>query len=49
MVYLVADSASVTVLRSVASTAYGTYNLNVPEGIDLDDIHQFGAPGNQLG
>lgn len=49
MVYLVADSASVTVLRSVASTAYGNYNLNLPDGINLEDIHQTDAPGNQLG
>lgn len=49
MVYLIADSANVTVLRSVASTAYGNYNLNLPDGINLEDIHQTDAPGNQLG
>lgn len=49
MVYLIADSANVTVLRSVASTAYGNYNLNLPDGINLEDIHSVDAPGNQLG
>lgn len=47
--YFVADAANVTVLRSVASTAFGKYELQVPEGIDLEDIHSFAAPGNELG
>ncbi|TQE43565.1 hypothetical protein EJK80_06035 [Corynebacterium phoceense] len=47
--YFVADAANVTVLRSVASTAFGKYDLQVPEGIDLEDVHDFAAPGNELG
>lgn len=47
--FFVADAANVTVLRSVASTAFGKYDLQVPEGIDLEDIHSFAAPGNELG
>lgn len=47
--YFVADAANVTVLRSVASTAFGKYELQVPEGIDLEDVHEFAAPGNELG
>ena len=47
--YLIADSAHVTIMRSLASSAFGTYNLDVPEDIDLEDIHTFAAPGNELG
>ena len=47
--YFVADAANVTVLRSVASTAFGKYDLQVPEGINLEDIYSFAAPGNELG
>ena len=46
---LTADAASVTVSRAVASTAFGKYALNVPEGVDLADIHTFAADGNELG
>ena len=47
--YFVADAANVTVLRSVASTAFGKYELQVPEGINIEDVHDFAAPGNELG
>lgn len=47
--FFVADAANVTVLRSVASTAFGKYELQVPEGINLEDVHDFAAPGNELG
>lgn len=47
--FFVADAANVTVLRSVASTAFGKYELQVPEGISIEDIHSFAAPGNELG
>lgn len=47
--YLVADNAHVTILRPLASSAYGSYNLNVPQDINLEDIHTFAAPGNELG
>ena len=47
--FFVADAANVTVLRSVASTAFGKYELQVPEGINLEDIYSFAAPGNELG
>lgn len=47
--FFIADNASVTVVRSVASSVFGKYTLNVPEGVDIDDIHAFDAPGNELG
>lgn len=46
--YLVADSAQVTVLRSLASTAFGKYGLKLPEGIDLEDVYEVSAAGNEL-
>lgn len=47
--YFVADQATVTVLKPVASSAFGSYKLSVPEDVDIDDIYQFAAPGNELG
>ena len=47
--YLVADAAHVTIMRPLASTAFGRYSLQVPDGIDIEDIHDFAAPGNELG
>lgn len=47
--YFVADSASVTVLHSVASSAFGKYSLTVPEGVDIEDVYTLSAPGNELG
>lgn len=47
--YFVADSAAVTVLRRLASSAFGSYSLEVPEGVDIDDIYHMSAPGNELG
>ncbi|MGV3282693.1 hypothetical protein [Corynebacterium sp. 11254D000AR] len=46
--YLIADSAQVTVLRSLASTAFGQYGLKLPEGVDLEDVYEVSAPGNEL-
>ena len=46
--YFVADSAQVTVLRSLASTAFGKYNLTLPEGVNLEDVYEVAAPGNEL-
>lgn len=46
--YFVADSASVTVLRSLASTAFGKYILKLPDGVDLEDVYEVAAPGNEL-
>lgn len=46
--YLVADSAQVTVLRSLASTAFGKYGLKLSEGIDLEDVYEVSAAGNEL-
>lgn len=46
--YLIADSAQVTVLRSLASTAFGKYSLALPEGVDLEDVYEVAAPGNEL-
>ncbi|MCQ9341344.1 hypothetical protein NQ028_09370 [Corynebacterium phoceense] len=47
--YFVADSATVTVLKPVASSAFGSYKLSVPEDVDINDVHEFAAPGNELG
>lgn len=47
--YFVADSAQVTVLRPLASSAFGRYTLTVPEGLETSDIHKFDAAGNELG
>ncbi|HCG2974038.1 TPA: hypothetical protein NJV08_002224 [Corynebacterium striatum] len=47
--YFVADSASVTVLHSVASSAFGKYSLTVPDGVDIEDVYTLSAPGNELG
>ncbi len=41
--YFVADAASVTVLHSVASSAFGKYSLTVPEGVDIDDMYKLSA------
>lgn len=46
--YLIADSAQVTVLRSLASTAFGKYGLKLAEGVDLEDVYEVAAPGNEL-
>lgn len=46
--YLIADSAQVTVLRSLASTAFGKYSLALPEGVDLEDVYEVAAPGNEM-
>lgn len=46
--YFVADSASVTVLRSLASTAFGKYNLTLPDGVDLEDVYEVSADGNEM-
>lgn len=46
--YLIADSAQVTVLRSLASTAFGKYSLALPEGVDLEDVYEPSAAGNEL-
>lgn len=46
--YLIADSAQLTVLRSLASTAFGKYGLKLPEGVDLEDVYEVSAAGNEL-
>ena len=47
--YFVSDQATVTVLKPVASSAFGSYKLSVPEDVDINDVHEFSAPGNELG
>ena len=44
-----AEKAAVTILRPLASSAYGKYTLELPEGIDPDTVHTFDAPDNELG
>lgn len=46
--YLVADAAQVTVLRSLASTAFGRYDLKPPEGVDVEEIYPPSAPDNEV-
>lgn len=47
--YLIAESPQVTVLRSLASTAFGKVNVTLPEGAEMDGIFTPSAPGNELG
>ena len=47
--YLVADGAQVVVMRSLASTAFGSYSLDLPDGIELGDVWEGAAPGNTPG
>lgn len=47
--YLVADGAEVVVMRSLASTAFGAYSLDLPDGIELGDVWEGAAPGNTPG
>lgn len=46
MPYFVAESATVTVMRPLASTAYGKYSLEVPEGLDLEDVYTLSDRGH---
>lgn len=45
--YLIADAAQVTVLRSLASTAFGRYDLKPPKGVDVEELYPPSAPGNE--
>lgn len=47
--YLIAESPQVTVLRSLASTAFGKVNVTLPEGAEMDSVFTPSAPGNELG
>ncbi|MGJ4099724.1 hypothetical protein [Corynebacterium macclintockiae] len=47
--YLIAESPQVTVLRSLASTAFGKVSITLPEGVEMDGIFTPSAPGNELG
>lgn len=47
--YLIAESPQVTVLRSLASTAFGKVNVTLPEGAEMGGIFTPSAPGNELG
>lgn len=47
--YLVADGAQVVVMRSLVSTAFGSYSLDLPEGLELGDVWEGAAPGNTPG
>lgn len=47
--YFVAEKAQVTVLRSLASTAFGKVNLTLPDGVKPEDVFTPSAPGNELG
>lgn len=47
--YFVADQAKVTVLRPLASSAFGKYLLTLPEDVGVEDVHKLSAPGNELG
>lgn len=47
--YLIAESPQVTVLRSLASTAFGKVNVTLPDGVEMDGVFTPSAPGNELG
>lgn len=47
--YLIAESPQVTVLRSLASTAFGKVSITLPEGVEMDGVFTPSAPGNELG
>lgn len=47
--YLITESPQVTVLRSLASTAFGKVNVTLPDGVEMDGIFTPSAPGNELG
>ena len=47
--YFVADSATVTVMRPLASSVFGEYNLTIPEGLSIEDFYALSAPDNKLG
>lgn len=47
--YLIAESPQVTVLRSLASTAFGKVNVTLPDGVEMDSVFTPSAPGNELG
>ena len=47
--YLIAESPQVTVLRSLASTAFGKVSVTLPEGVEMGGIFTPSAPGNELG
>lgn len=47
--YFVADSATVTVMRPLASSVFGEYNLTIPEGMNVEDFYELSAPDNKLG
>ena len=47
--YLIAESPQVTVLRSLASTAFGKANVTLPDGVEMDSVFTPSAPGNELG
>ncbi|ALC05911.1 hypothetical protein CDES_07510 [Corynebacterium deserti GIMN1.010] len=47
--FFIAEAPTVTILRSLASSAYGSYTLNLPDDIELEDVTDLDAPGNTLG
>lgn len=49
MVRFFASSASVSVMRPLASSVFGSYSLSIPDDLDPEDFHQFDADGNELG
>lgn len=44
-----ANTAQVTVVRPLASSVYGSYDLSIPDYLDIEEFHQFEADGNELG
>lgn len=48
-VLLTADDARVTVLRSLASSAFGAWVLELPDKIEVEDLYPPSAPGNEPG
>lgn len=46
--YFIADSATVTVMRPLASSSFGKYSLTLPDGVGLEDVYTLSAPNNEL-
>ena len=46
---LTADSARVSVMRPLASSAYGKRTVTLPEGVKPEDVFTVSAPGNEPG
>lgn len=47
--YFVADAATVTVMRPLASSAFGRIGFTLPDGVEISDLYELSADGNEVG